>query len=321
MVQGPPKLLGRRKTVGSKTVVSKTVEDHSPERFDAGVTLEAVAREWLLELRVMGRSPRTVEFYGQKIRQYLRESEVKLLGELTAYELKRYLGELRDRGLADNTIHGSYEVLKAVANWAQREGYPVDQALLRVRAPKVAVAEMETFTPAQVSALLAATRPGWPQLAIQILLGTGMRLGELCALTVEDVEEDGEVAFLKIRKGKGAKFRRTPVSDRLRREIHRYLNRWRPAGSSSPALLLLSTGEPVREITVSETFRRLRARTGMAVRAHKLRHTFATEYLRNGGDIERLRRILGHTTYVMVMRYVHLDKGDLYRDFNTRTPF
>ena len=132
MVQGPPKLLGRRKTVGSKTLGSKTVGDPTPERFDAGVTLEAVAREWLLELRVMGRSPRTI---------------------------------------------------------------------------------------------------------------------------------------------------------------------------------------------VSETFRRLRARTGMAVRAHKLRHTLATEYLRNCGDIERLRRILGHTTYVMVMRYVHLDKSDLYRDFNSRSPF
>jgi integrase/recombinase XerD len=57
------------------------------------------------------------------------------------------------------------------------------------------------------------------------------------------------------------------------------------------------------------------------VRAHKLRHTFATEYLRNGGDIERLRRLLGHTTYLMVMGYVHLDKGDLARDINTRSPF
>ena len=51
------------------------------------------------------------------------------------------------------------------------------------------------------------------------------------------------------------------------------------------------------------------------------RHTFATEYLRRGGEIERLRRILGHTTYVMVMRYVHLDKGDLYRDFESCAPF
>ena len=52
-----------------------------------------------------------------------------------------------------------------------------------------------------------------------------------------------------------------------------------------------------------------------------MRHTYATEYLRQGGEIERLRRILGHTTYVMVMRYVHLDKGDLGKDFDERSPF
>src|ERR1035437_5458248 len=44
-------------------------------------------------------------------------------------------------------------------------------------------------------------------------------------------------------------------------------------------------------------------------------YTFGTEYVRRGGEVERLRRILGHTTYVMVMRYVHLDKADLGKDY------
>jgi len=313
MVQGTPKLLGRQQTVGLPAGAPAA-------RFDADVTLAAVAREWLLELRVMGRSPRTIGFYDQKLKQYLRESAATRLSDLTAFELKRYIGELRDRELSDHTIHGAYEVLKALGNWANREGYPVDPALLLVRAPKVANKEMETFTHPQVDTLLEAAPQGWARLAVQILLGTGMRLGELVALTLDDIEDDGDIAFLKIRHGKGAKFRRTPMSDRLRREVNRYLNRWRPEVSSR-SLLVMSTGRPVREITVSELFRRLRAKTGLAVRAHKLRHTFATEYLRNGGDIERLRRLLGHTTYLMVMRYVHLDKGDLARDINARSPF
>lgn len=68
-------------------------------------------------------------------------------------------------------------------------------------------------------------------------------------------------------------------------------------------------------------FRRLRLRVGFHVHAHGLRHTFATEYLCRGGDIERLRRILGHSSYAMVMRYVHLNKEDLSRDFNARALF
>jgi hypothetical protein len=43
--------------------------------------------------------------------------------------------------------------------------------------------------------------------------------------------------------------------------------------------------------------------------------------LRQGGESERLRRILGHTTYVMLTRYVHLDKGDLGRDFDVPSPY
>jgi len=66
---------------------------------------------------------------------------------------------------------------------------------------------------------------------------------------------------------------------------------------------------------------RLGKRVGFRVHAHKFRHTFATTYLRTGGDIERLRKILGHSTYAMVMRYVHLDASDLHVDFDERTPF
>jgi integrase len=239
---------------------------------------------------------------------------------LTAAELKGFLASLQARGLAENTVHGCFQTIKAFGNWAVREGYPVDPALLRVRAPKVSVKEMEAYTPAQLPVIFQAARAGWSILAVQILLGTGMRLGELCALELEDVEDDGEAMFLKIRRGKGAKFRRVPVSRRLRRELLRYVNRVRPDGTS-PQLLLLRDGRPVDVACVSDLFQRIRGRVGFRVHAHKFRHTFATEYLRNGGEIERLRRILGHTTYVMVMRYVHLDKGDLYRDFDLRSPF
>jgi len=147
-----------------------------------------------------------------------------------------------------------------------------------------------------------------------------MRVTELCALIVDDVEDDGEAAFLKVRRGKGAKFRRVPVSRQLRRELLRYLNRQRPE-SAAPNLLLLHDGRPVRVEAVTDLFRRTQSRLGFKVHAHRFRHAVATEYLRRGGEIERLRRILGHTSYAMVMRYVHLDKCDLYRDFNLRSPF
>jgi integrase len=330
-VGGPRGLPGRPRAVQEKLlrpiVIARNADEETvtpalpaPENGHGETRLEPLVREWLLDLQVLGRSPKTIDWYRKHIHGYFQESAARTLDQLTAAGLKGYLAAIQARGLAENTVHGAFQTIKALANWAVREGYAVDAALLRVRAPRVAVKEMETYTPAQLKTIFEATTAGWSILAVQILLGTGMRLGELCALELEDLEDDGEAMFLKIRRGKGAKFRRVPVSHRLRRELLRYVNRMRP-DSASPSLLLLRDGRPVDVECVSDLFQRTRRRIGFRVHAHKFRHTFATEYLRNGGEIERLRRILGHTTYVMVMRYVHLDKGDLYRDFDLRSPF
>lgn len=99
-----------------------------------------------------------------------------------------------------------------------------------------------------------------------------------------------------------------------------HLNRGRPEAQAKQ-LFVLSDGRPVSVMCVANLLRRVRYRVGFPVHAHRFRHTFATRYLSNGGEMERLRRILGHTSYVMVMRYVHLDKGDLGRDFDLRAPF
>jgi site-specific recombinase XerD len=280
----------------------------------------ALLREWLLELKVMGRSQRTIDWYQQKMDWYRRTGGVENLEELNAFELKRFLAEQQERGLSDNTIHGFFQVIKSFANWCSREEYPVDPSVLRMRPPKVALKEMSTYTSEQVAAIFDSAKLGWPQLAVKILLGTGIRVGELCSLLLEDVEDDEDTMFLKIKRGKGSKFRRVPVSQRLRREIIRYINKSRP-DSDLPNLLLLSSGRPVSVQTACELLQRLRRRLGFPLHAHKFRHTFATEYLRRGGEMERLRRILGHTTYSMVMRYVHLDKNDLGRDFDQRSPF
>jgi integrase/recombinase XerD len=291
-----------------------------PEAVSGLHPIPNLVEEWILDLQVLGRGERTLAWYREKMRLYLR-SGVGTLEQLDGRDLKRHLAELQARGLAENTVHGSFEVVKAFCNWATREGYPVDPSVLKVRAPKVSQAEIQTYTDAQLQAVMAAIPPGsWGRMAVLILLGTGMRISELCALRVDDLEDDGETTFLKIRKGKGSKFRRVPVSQRLRRELIRYLNRVRPE-SSSANLLLLPDGRPISFMSAANLFRRTRLKVGFPVHAHRFRHTYATGYLRSGGKIERLMRILGHTTLEMVMRYVHLDKGDLYTDVDIHAPF
>jgi site-specific recombinase XerD len=304
-------------------VVEQTArtKSRSATRRSQQTRLQPLINEWLLDLRVLGRSPRTLRWYSQKMGWYLAEGGgVQTLEDFTAFELKRYLAFLQERGLAENSVKHAHTVAHAFASWAACEGHPVDPALLRVRAPKVAETERETFSAREQEVVLSTAALGWPRIALQILLGTGMRVSELCALVLEDIEEDDDSSFLKVRRGKGAKFRRVPISRHLQRELARFLNRGRTT-CRNECLLVLQDGRSVSVECVTQMLRRLKKRVGFSVHAHKFRHTFATEYLRRGGDIERLRRILGHTSYAMVMRYVHMNKTDLARDIDLRTPF
>ena len=105
--------------------------------------LPVLVREWLTELRVMGRSPRTLSWYAQRF-DLRQPGAVRKLPELNGFELKRFLAE-----------------------------YPVDPSLLRVRPPSVSQKEMHTYTPLQIEQIFTTAKAGWPRMAVQILLGTG----------------------------------------------------------------------------------------------------------------------------------------------------
>src|SRR5438309_3753780 len=267
---GPPPLVRRRGGRPAALTRPRTPETRPAElRVNRGaVVAEGASRtggaalgltrlmeEWLLELRVSGRSPRTLGWYRQHVDWFLRDSGAVKLDELTASALKQHLAAQQERGLAENTVHGSFQCVRGLASWLEREGYPVDPAILRLRAPKVSQREMESYTAEQLEAIFRATPAGWPTLAGQLLLGTGMRISELCALRLTDVEDDGEAVTLKVQRGKGAKFRRVPISSRLRRELARFLNRVRPDGRSDH-LLLRADGEQVSVGAVMDTLGR-----------------------------------------------------------------
>jgi site-specific recombinase XerD len=292
----------------------------NPALDRADYQLAALKREWLADLKYLRRSPETIRWYTTKISAFLDDSGLTSVDQLVPGEVKDYIARLGERGLSDETVHGFFATVKAFASWADREGYPIDPTLLKMRGPAVSKKEREVYSERQRAAIFEIMPAGWPLMAVQILLGTGMRISELCGLRLEDFEDDEEAGFLKIQRGKGAKFRRAPISERLRRDITRYVNRVRPE-SPADRLLLLPDGRPLGVQSVSKMLTRAGRQLGFRLHAHKFRHTFATTYIENGGDIERLRKILGHSTYAMILRYVHLNKRDLHHEFEDRTPY
>jgi len=114
--------------------------------------------------------------------------------------------------------------------------------------------------------------------------------------------------------GKGAKERIVPIGRYTQTVLSDYVRKVRPepAGNGCDALFLSQHGTPITANAIKLTFSRLSAKSGVnRLHAHLCRHTFAINYLLNGGDIFSLKEILGHTTLEMVNHYLHFTRAQI----------
>jgi len=168
----------------------------------------------------------------------------------------------------------------------------------------------QILTRAEVSRLIEAA----PTMRGRTLLATtyaaGLRVSELCALQLTDIESAPERMCIKVRQGKGAQDRYTLLSPRLLEMLRRY---WR---DQRPQIWLFpnrSGNAPIEIKTAQRIYCAARDAAGIAPEGgiHSLRHAFATHLIEAGVDLPTLQRLLGHGHISTTMRYVHLARSHL----------
>lgn len=123
--------------------------------------------------------------------------------------------------------------------------------------------------------------------------------------------------------GKGSKERIVPIGEHVRRVLWSYIDivRPKPINPDVNNLFLTTSGRPITVNTVKLLFTRLAKTSGVErLHAHLCRHTFAVNYLMNGGDIFSLREILGHTTLEMVNHYLHFTSSQITAQHHKYSP-
>jgi len=138
-----------------------------------------------------------------------------------------------------------------------------------------------------------------------LFLDTGLRVSEVCRLRIEDLnQETGEILVAPFGSGQKTKPRMAYLGRVAMRAMWLYLAK-RPNTVKKDKLFEIDAE------TIRSLFRRLGERAGVNdVHPHRLRHTFAITYLRNGGDVYSLKYLLGHSSLDMVERYLHLTAAD-----------
>lgn len=296
------------------------------------------AIEGFLMWRAVAGSAHTAREYENTLRQFAAfVVDDPPVAEVSADDVRRFLYWLKmekrtrgDRPLSAKTIKNAHTGLSAMFTWladAYELPHPMRGA---VKSPKAGTREIVPLSKTDVRGLLAALEKTqvWrsekrapaqltrhtrhrDRAVVLVLLDTGMRAQELCDLVVGDV--DLKTGAVQVRHGKGDKGRTVYLGVTARAAVWGYLSRRDGERRADDALFETSRGQALDRAALRKMLLAAgkRAEIAEAVYPHRFRHTFAVNYLRNGGDVYTLQRMLGHTTMEMVKRYLSLAQTDV----------
>lgn len=272
------------------------------------MTLRFAIDDFLIEQRIRGNTSKTVQYYSLSLGLFARFVGFGIsLQEITLNSLRSYYLHLSGRGISSTTIQTYIRALRSFLTWCYEQEYISVNLPEKFRLPKAQRKTIDVLTDSEILQLLSCFNLRYlihlrNYCMCSLMLDSGLRLHEVVTLTIGHLYlPEGYI----IVDGKGNKQRIVPLGLSTRKALSRYLSR-RPGCASTDRVFLMSNLEPVTDSTLRQMFRKLKKRSGiLRLRAHLLRHTFATRYLENGGDMYSLQQILGHTSLEMVKKYVH----------------
>lgn len=226
---------------------------------------------------------------------------------LDADEIQAYLLHLiNDKKLAYASVNQAACAIRFFfANVLRKKDIALEIPMAKVpkRLPQI-------LTRDEVARLFAHCRDERSRALLMTKYAAGLRLSEVCALEVSDIESAPDRMCIKVRQGKGGKDRYTLLSPRLLATLRDY---WRLARPRRFLFPNHGGDGPIYEQTVQRLYHAARCAAGIDYRGgiHMLRHSFATHLLEAGVDIHTIQRLLGHGHVSTTMRYFHLAQSRL----------
>ncbi|MBR9700677.1 tyrosine-type recombinase/integrase [Candidatus Woesearchaeota archaeon] len=254
------------------------------------------------EITLRGLSPNTERSYVYYNKQFLnwfgKDPE-----EADTKDIKSYLSSL----IKDGKGLGTVSIARAALLFYHREvlGKKIENIKTPRRKRKLPV----VLTKDEVSRLLRAATHTKSKILIRLLYASGARVSEALNLKVEDLELEGNFAW--VRSGKGGKDRMIILGEQLSADLSKYLRRKKIKSSYIfPGRSGMMTPRNAQKI-ISQTAKR--AGLSKVVTPHKLRHSFATHLMEAGNDLRMIQELLGHANIQTTEIYTHVSSEEKRR--------
>lgn len=266
----------------------------------------------------------TTTFYRQRLRRFLAfcQQQAPDAGpaDVTASLVRNFLQAERER-TSPAGAHHARATLSAFFSHLEREGLIAENPMPKVERVKVAQKLVRPLAEEEIARLLEICGRGFLGARLKALLAllvdTGLRASEACGLDLGDV--DLNTSLLRVRKAKGGRERELPFGRAARAALLGYLAR--RGELPTVALFVSHFGDRLNRSDLHRILKRAGERAGIAnVHPHRLRHSAATLFLRGGGNIFSLQRMLGHSSLAMVRRYAEVTQADLVEQHRKVSP-
>lgn len=284
----------------------------------------ALIVEWRLALTAERKSPATISLYLDAVSRYLAWAETQDLPPMRRTTLQTWITDMLESGRSPSTARIRQQAVRRYAAWLLAVGHLDAAPFQGMTSPKLDQPVVDPLTVAEVRALLQTCRldvdtddgEARPlrhvrdEAIIRLMAETGIRLSEVIALTVGDLNLDA--GLVTIRRGKSGRGRIIPIGPATTAAIHAYLAaRQEQHHADRPELWLGERGCGLAADALYRSLRRRAKRAGIAgFRPHRLRHTAAHRWLAAGGSESGLMAMAGWTRTDMLVRYTRAQAGE-----------
>jgi integrase/recombinase XerC len=277
-------------------------------------------------------SPHTVRNYLSDLHQFVRfatteaDSAKPLMpAAVDTAMIRAFLGAMHHQGDGHTTLARKLASLRSFLDFLQQQGELHDNVARHTRTPKTRRPLPKVLPIDQVFTLLDTPVPSptplqrRDQAILELLYASGIRVGELVALDVQDV--DMAAGTLRVR-GKGKRERQVFFGNTARQALLAYLDVRHPLQQQEPALFLNHRGTRLSARGVHLLVQKHCRRTGVAAATspHTLRHAFATHLLDNGADLRSIQELLGHRSLSTTQRYTFVSLDRVFAVYDKAHP-
>lgn len=260
---------------------------------------------------IEGRSRKTLNRYRYIIGKFSEAINIPTR-EITIFHIRRYLTDLKNRGLADSTLEGQREVFSSYFNWLQKENLIQTNPCANLGAIKCQKKVKMAYSEVELELMKTHCQNVRDKAIICFLLSTGCRISEMTQLNIDDLDlAKRECKVL----GKGNKERIVYIDAITAMAVKEYLD------GRKDKYKALFAGRQTQRLSPQGVRRFLKkiqesAHIETTVHPHRFRRTLATSLIHRGMPIQEVAKILGHEKLDTTMKYVCINDQDIKYSYN-----